>query len=344
MKNVLTEIDKTLLEVLQKDFPLVSRPFDHFAGVCGISEEEVILRIKKLISEGIIREISAIFNAGRLGYKSTLVALRAPEGLEDNIAGIINRHPGVSHNYFRNYKYNLWFTLVIMEETGFKEELEKLLEGAGDAGYLILPAIRTFKIGVDFKLTDGTKPGKAYQEKPETENAETGPEQIVKTESLKAKTGPSGRDKKIIMNLQEHMKIVQRPWKEMSFGLGMSETELLGCIKDFKDKGAIKRISAVLRHRKIGYTANGMACFNISDEKIEQAGNTLAQYPEVSHCYQRKTCPDWKYSMFAMVHCRGEEECRSIAREMSKQIGCPEHIVLFSTKEYKKERVKYFME
>ena len=121
MKNVLTEIDKILLEVLQKDFPLVFRPFDHFAGVCGISEEEVILRVKKLISEGIIREISAIFNAGRLGYKSTLVALKAPGGLEDNIAGIISRHPGVSHNYFRNYKYNLWFTLTIMEETGFKD-------------------------------------------------------------------------------------------------------------------------------------------------------------------------------------------------------------------------------
>ena len=146
------------------------------------------------------------------------------------------------------------------------------------------------------------------------------------------------------MKLQEHMKIVQRPWEEISSGLDMDETELLGCIKDLKNKGAIKRISAVLRHRKVGYTANGMACFNIEESGIEQAGNTLAQYPEVSHCYQRKTYPDWKYSLFAMVHCHSEEECRLIAREMSNRIGCSDHIVLFSTKEYKKERVKNFME
>jgi DNA-binding Lrp family transcriptional regulator len=365
MKNGLNETDKILLEALQKDFPLVSKPFDLFAGICGITEDEVIQSVERLISDGVIREISAIFNAVELGYKSTLVALSAPAGSEDRIAGIINTHPGVSHNYYRDYKYNIWFTITIMEETDFEEELQKMLENVQDVEYLILPSIRTFKIGVNFKLRDSTESPKADNKKPEPGKMESSrAENIGSSVSRAAHVSISGHteapvkgissvprglglsegDKKIILKLQEQMKIVERPWKEKASGLGMDENRLLDHIKDLKDRGAIKRISAVLRHRRVGYTANGMACFNINEEKIEQAGKILAQYPEVSHCYQRKTYPDWKYGLFAMVHCRSEDECRTIAFQMSKKIGCSDHIVLFSTKEYKKERVKYFME
>jgi DNA-binding Lrp family transcriptional regulator len=342
MNHRLTQTDKTLLELLQRDFPLVSRPFEHISSICGIPENEVIRRVNGLISRGFVREISAIFNAGRLGYKSTLVALSASAGSEDSMAEIINAHPGVSHNYFRNHKYNIWFTITVKEKIGFKEELQKLFEKVPEADYLILPSVRTFKIGVNFRLREKDNSGESVSEISKAVNGDfDGGSRITRETSF---TGFSEEERKIILKLQEQMKIVERPWKEIAADLNMDEGSLLARIKELKDRGAIKRISAVLRHRKVGYTANGMACFNIAEEKIEEAGNILSGYPEVSHCYQRRTYSGWKYALFAMVHCRSEEECREIASEMAKKTGCSDYIVLFSTKEYKKERVKYFME
>jgi len=323
----LTETDKILLEKIQKDFPLVSRPFDYFGSICGISEDEVISKTVTLVSKGIIREISAIFNSGRLGYKSTLIALETPDDSIETVARTINSHAGVSHNYLRNYKYNIWFTLTIKEDKDFGEELKKLFHGEKIVRYLILPAVKTYKIGVNFKLTGRN-------------NKNAGETAPVTKKRMKL----SESDRKLINKLQEDLSIIARPWEKMASELKISEQDLFDHIEYLKEREAIKRISAVLRHRKVGYSSNGMACFNILEADIESAGKTVARYPEVSHCYQRKTHPGWEYSLFAMVHTRKEEECRLIIDGMSKKIGCSDYLILFSLREYKKERVKYFME
>ena len=320
----LNETDKRILEEIQKDFPLVSNPFKEIGIKCNITEQETIDKIQKFSSENIIREISAILNASMIGYKSILVAVKANNDSINKVAEKINQHPGVSHNYLRENKYNIWFTLTIKQEFSFHNEVKNILGSKGVSGYLILPSINTFKIGVNFRFSED----KVDQQKPV--NSFTNKQVELKS------------DQKLIINkLQENFNIVSNPYKSICEYLNISEFRLFEQIKELKKAGMIKRISAVLRHRNIGFDFNGMTCLKIPDDKIKSAGEKTALFPEVSHCYQRPTFPDWPYSLFAMIHSRTKKECFDIVNKISKKIECSDYIVLFSTKEFKKERVKY---
>jgi DNA-binding Lrp family transcriptional regulator len=100
----------------------------------------------------------------------------------------------------------------------------------------------------------------------------------------------------------------------------------------------------VLRHRQVGFDANGMACFAVPEDRIEDAGRRAAQFSQVSHCYHRKSHPEWPYPLFAMVHARDRDACARIVSEIAETIGCRDYRILYSSREFKKERVKYFVE
>jgi DNA-binding Lrp family transcriptional regulator len=106
----------------------------------------------------------------------------------------------------------------------------------------------------------------------------------------------------------------------------------------------MRRFAAILRHRDAGFAANGMIVWKVSDDKIDEAGYKLASFPQVSHCYRRPVYPDWPYSLFSMIHARTIEAANKIAVELSNFIGIDEYRILFSSREFKKERVKYFVE
>jgi len=323
----LKEEDKKLLEEIQKDFPVDSRPYNTIGLKCGIREHDVIEKINNFTTAEIIREISAIFNAKKLGYKSTLIAATITKDAIESAVNKINSNPGVSHNYLRNHSYNVWFTLTIKKEKDFKKEIDRLLNNCRVEQYLILPSIRTFKIGVNFKFTEREADYK-YEHPAK-------PDQRLKF---------SQSDKELITYLQNSFPVIPQPWSEIAHSLKIPEGDLINSISSLKTAGIIKRISAVLRHRKAGFTANGMACFNIPEENIIQAGEKIAQFPEVSHCYQRPTFPDWNYSLFAMVHAVSKNDCEKIIETISEEIKSRNYTVLYSSKEFKKERVKYFME
>lgn len=149
---MLNEIDRALLNLLQSDFPLVPRPFAALGERLAISEGEVMERVKRLKGEGLIRQISAIFDSRALGYRSTLAALRVPQERLEEVASIVSSHSGVSHNYARDHTYNLWFTLTIPPGVDPKEELRRIAHRAGVAEVLDLPSLRTFKIGARFQV------------------------------------------------------------------------------------------------------------------------------------------------------------------------------------------------
>jgi DNA-binding Lrp family transcriptional regulator len=140
------------------------------------------------------------------------------------------------------------------------------------------------------------------------------------------------------------MQIVPNPWMKAAGELAMPQQDFFERIRHLKESGAIRRISGVLRHRRVGFTANGMACFVVSEEAIAEAGKKAAEFSEVSHCYQRRTYPDWPYSLFAMVHGKSRKETESTIRRIAETIDCRGYITLYSTEELKKERVKYFEE
>jgi siroheme decarboxylase len=146
------EIDKKILNILQKEFPLEERPFLIVAEKCGISEDEALSRIQKLKDEGIIRRIGAVFDGAKLGRVSTLCAARVPEEKIDIFVQIVNANKNVTHNYRRNHEYNIWFTVSATTA----EELEKFLadvkEKTSVTDILDMRAVRTFKINASLDL------------------------------------------------------------------------------------------------------------------------------------------------------------------------------------------------
>jgi len=319
-------VDRRLLTQIQSDFPLVSRPFAAIGERLGLNEGEVLERCRRLQEEGIIRQISAIFDSRRLGYSSTLIAMDIPEEHIDESAMRISEHPGVSHNYKRDHPFNLWFTLTLPPGVDLEAEVARLAAVARALCTRILPALRLFKIGVELDLEQGVN---------------------VAVKRKRSKPAPEGlREEEMahVRVLQQHLPLLPRPFQGWAEELGISEEELFAKAEEFQASGVMRRFAAVLRHQKAGFTANGMICWRIPEEKLPELGYRLASYPEVSHCYQRPVYPDWPYSVFSMVHALNREKCAEVARRMSEDIGISDYAILYSTKEYKKERVKYFLE
>jgi DNA-binding Lrp family transcriptional regulator len=346
----LDRIDRQLLNILQADFPLVPEPFAAIARRLGVATEEVMARTRRLKDEGIIRQISAIFDSRRLDYQSTLVAMQvSPERL-DEVAAIVGAHPGVSHNYGRDltcslqreaqgcqrvrHYYNLWFTLTLPLEEEMEETIVRLAEEAKVEKYLILPAERVFKIGVTLDMLG---------------DDEARPQATKEAPSAPWRSSPRSRplsekDKAVIRELQEDLDIVPRPFDDMAQRLRMSVEEFLTKAQEFQRTGVMRRFGAVLRHHRVGFRANGMGCWVVSLERIEEVGSIAASFSAVSHCYQRPAYPpDWPYNLFTMIHGKNKEEVEGVAAAIAERTGIEDYVILYSTKEYKKERVKYFV-
>jgi len=145
-------LDKQLINRIQSGFPIVSRPYQQLGGELGISEQEVISRLARLKSEGIIRRLGAAFDSKKLGFTSILAAMKVPQAKVDAVASILNDYKGVTHNYLRDAEYNMWFTLTAKSKARLKEIIAEIKQKAAVDELLELPATRLFKIKVDFKL------------------------------------------------------------------------------------------------------------------------------------------------------------------------------------------------
>ena len=150
-KTDLDDLDRAILNEIQSHFPIVSRPYEEVGRRVGAPEGEVIRRVQNLYDTGVIRRIGANFTSRKLGYTSTLCAAEvAPEELE-RFAEVVNRYPGVTHNYLRRHRYNVWFTLIAESEERLAEILTEISQATGTR-VLSLPAQEIFKIKVDFPV------------------------------------------------------------------------------------------------------------------------------------------------------------------------------------------------
>lgn len=325
----LDETDRKLLNDIQWVFPLADRPYLELGKKHGLSEDETMHRIAGLRSMGLVRQINAIFDTRRLGYKSALIAFAVKPDKLDAVAEKINEHPGVSHNYERNHEYNMWFTLAVPPDSDMKDELDRMAALDGVVKYRLLPTLKMYKIGVKLDMVneDAEKP------KPTDEVKELNPERLEITE----------RDKEFVRELQKDLPVVKEPFKEMAQNLGVTTEELFAKAKEYENNGLMRRYAAILRHRDAGFVANGMVVWNVPEDRVDDVGFKLAAFPQVSHCYRRPVYPDWKYNVFSMVHARSLDAAENMAVEMSKSIGISDYKILFSSREFKKERVKYFV-
>jgi len=322
--------DKQLLNDIQWVFPLVDRPYLEISKRHNMSEDEVMRRIAYMKDMGLIRQINAIFDTRRLGYKSALVAFAVMPDKLDSVANEVNKHPGVSHNYERNHDFNMWFTLAVPPYGEMKSDLDRLASLDGVIKYRLLPTLKLYKIGVrlDMVNDDTEKP------KPMDEVKQLNPKRIEITEN----------DKHFIRELQKDLKVIPEPFKEMAENLSITTTELFAKAKEYEKNGVMRRFAAILRHRDAGFSANGMVVWQVPDEKIDEIGYKLAAFPQVSHCYRRPVYSDWPFNLFSMIHARTLEAAEKIAVEMSEIVEIKDYRILFSSREFKKERVKYFEE
>jgi DNA-binding Lrp family transcriptional regulator len=325
--NSLDALDRLLLERLQGAFPLVARPYAELGEILGLGESEVLARVGRLKVEGIIRQIGAIFDTRKLGYQSTLVAFHASDDALDGVAARVSAHPGVSHNYARPHHYNLWFTLAVPPGDEVEEEICRLAERSGVDDWLNLPALRVFKIRTLFRLVED-------QDRQETDDlGRAGPEQRPFSPS----------DIPYVRALQRDLPLVSRPFAEASGGLGLTEDDLLDRARELESARIMRRFGAVLRHRRVGYMANGMACWMVPESRVETVGERAARYPQVSHCYQRPAYPPgWPYNLFTMIHGHSSGEVERIVGRLAGECGLDQYEILYSIREFKKERVRYF--
>ena len=324
------EFDKELLNEIQWTFPLVTRPFDAIAKKFETTPENIKKHLNVLKEIGVLRQLSAIFDTRKLGYTSSLVAMEIESEQLEHVASQINRHPGVSHNYEREHQFNLWFTLAVPPGADLEQELEKFNVLKGIKKVRMLPTLQLFKIGVKLDLVDEKKHDVIPSEE--------------KKEIKNIKFEPTEQDKDFIRELQKDMEIIDEPFVKAANNLGISENELFEKLKHYEDVGVMRRFAAILRHRQVGFTANGMIVWKVPEDRISQVGDLLGAFPQVSHCYERPTYDDWPYNVFSMIHCKTHDEAHEMAKTIQNQINVDEYDILFSSREFKKTRVEYFVE
>ena len=156
---VLDDLDKRLLNLMQGSFPIAPRPYRHVASEAGMTEDEVMARVQRLLDDRIIRQVTPIFDTRALGYSSMLVAAKVDPDNPWRAANIINQHPGVSHNYLRNHEFNIWFTIATEPDSplGLDGTLEVLAGLAGAESVRQLPTLKLFKIRMDLEMEAGTE-------------------------------------------------------------------------------------------------------------------------------------------------------------------------------------------
>jgi DNA-binding Lrp family transcriptional regulator len=151
---MMDKIDRKILNEIQSRFPLVSRPYEALGKRLGLKEKEVIERTKRLKAEGVIRRIGGNFHSNRLNFTSTLCAAKVPAERIEAFVEAVNRYPGVTHNYLRNNTYNIWFTFIAENMKTINEALQAISKATGVKDILNLPAVKTFKIKVDFEINE----------------------------------------------------------------------------------------------------------------------------------------------------------------------------------------------
>jgi siroheme decarboxylase len=326
----LNELDRRLLNLLQGSFPLAERPFAEVGRLAGTDEEEVLRRTRRLLDARIIREITPIFDTRVLGYKSMLVAAKVDSENPHRAASIINSHPGVSHNYLRNHDFNLWFTIAVEPDSrlGLEGALEALQRLTGAESMRQLPTLRLFKIRMDLEMEKGTDALAAAAGA--VEPADPAPAEL------------SGLDIAVIRATQGPMAALPEPYAAAAAEVGLPVRELLDHLESMRERRILRRVAAILFHRRAGFSANGMGVWRVPEERIMELGPRMAAFRGISHCYQRPTYPDWPYSVFTMAHGRSKEECDAILDSIAAATGIADRRTLYSSTEFKKIRLLYF--
>ena len=326
----LDELDKRLLNLMQGAFPIAARPYAEVAEKAGVTEQEAIARVRHLIDERIIRQVTPIFDTRALGYSSMLVAAKVDPENPWRAATVINEHPGVSHNYLRNHEFNIWFTIATEPDSplGLDGTLEVLRRLAGAESIRQLPTLKLFKIRMDLEMEGDT-------------SALAKPVEVAPPAETERQPYDDW-DVAVIRATQGDLPVTEEPYAPAAGELDVRTDDLLAHLRGMQERRLLRRVAAILFHRRAGFSANGMGVWQVPDERIMELGPRMAAFRGISHCYQRPTYEDWPYSIFTMAHGRSKQECDAILDSIAAETGVTDRSTLYSSTEFKKIRLLYF--
>ena len=300
-------LDLALLDGFQRDLPLVARPFAAIGQALAIPEAEVLARLTRLQSQGLLARVGATVRPGTAGA-STLCAMAVAEDDIDRIAALVGAEPGVNHSYLREDRWNLWFVATAPGAGALQATLTRLRLATGQR-LLDLPILRAFNIDLGFRLD---RPAPMQADRPALPHVFT-PE-----------------DRALLQRLTDGLPLIPRPFAP-------DEAATLKRLRVFLDKGILTRLGLILRHRNLGYQANAMVVWDIDPQSIARAGPALAALPGITLCYQRRPDPLWPYELYSMIHARSRPEALAILDRAAAlpELSCATPRPLFSTRCFK---------
>ncbi len=325
MNDALSPLEFALLNNWQRDFPLVSQPFQAIAETLGSTEDEVMVAYARLIKSGHISRIGAVFRPHVLGF-STLAAVSVPADRVEWAAARINAHPAVNHNYEREHHWNLWFVVAATDRDAVARVLAEIGREV-ESPVLDLPMVEDYHIDLGFDLNGSPKSAHRNNHRPAPHPA-----------SL------DDCERSLCAALEPGLSVTPRPYALLAALCNEPEADILERIAHLDTRGIIRRFGVIVRHRELGFTANAMVVWNIPDDRVQTIGHALGEQPAVTLCYQRpRRLPDWPYNLFSMVHGRDRAAVLAEIDRLREELGLTDMACepLFSRRRFKQCGARY---
>lgn len=320
-----------LINEFQRDFPLERAPFIGIARRIGTTEQRVLEMLRRLNDRGVISRVGPVFRPNSIGV-STLAAMAVPDSRLNEVAELVSGFSEVNHNYEREHRFNLWFVVTAADAASLDKVLQEIGHKSG-CQVMSLPLVEDYHIDLGFDLLERNE-GRGMRDEGSMRRVSTHPSSLRSHSS----------DTAFIAAIQDGIPLVSRPYAEIAESAGMTEARVIERLAAWLADGVIRRIGIIVRHHELGYRANAMVVWNIPDERVDMAGQCIAQSGWVSLCYRRpRRLPEWPYNLFCMIH--GRERGAVLEKlerlRMRCGLGSCAHEVLFSRQRFKQRGARY---
>lgn len=318
----MSALELRLLNEFQRDLPLCPAPYAAMGATLGVSEAIVIATLARLAHAGKLSRVGAVFRPNTVSA-STLAAMKVPQQRMEEVAQIVSACPGVSHNYARMHRWNLWFVAAAAGESQLAQLLDDLEARCG-CPMLRLPLIESYHIDLGFDLSGGDAPRKtAVSGRPGT-----------------SPSNLSAQEAALAAGLATGLALVPFPFAELAARAGTIEGVVIRNIGMWVQTGVISRLGVIVRHHELGYTSNVMVAFDIPDALASKAGRHIAAQPGITLCARRaRSRPEWPYNVYCMIHGRNDESVIARIESLREQCALDDwpFAILFSTRRFKQQ-------
>lgn len=313
--------DEAIITDLQNDLPITPNPFGALATKYSLTEDKLLEKMVGWHEAGLIRHLSAHVDAKRLDFASALVAMAVPSEGIDRATTSIASHPGISHCYQRDHRYNVWFTIKVPATFNLSDHIERIAALSHAKDFLVLPSTRTFKLNVKFDATAKQSVGNMS---------------CIRDEGDVHDLSPA--DWTILETLNRGLPIAMRPFDTLAASLDLDVGELCRRIAGLKNRGAFEKLRFVVNHNKLGIAANAMVVWDVEESRVDDVGARFAEKDFISHCYSRTRYDAFPYNMYTMIHAGDATTLDELVASLASEIGKPTHLKLTTLRELIKRK------